>query len=585
MSIRNDGRSCSRLRTRTGTMLVAVAAILGSAAAAQEIAPPTGITWDFETRDLRGWTPTGRAFAFQPTLGDNPTARNRGQPSNHRGRYWIGTFERYGGRRGQSPGDTAGDGPIGTLTSLYFTVPGGTLTFLVGGGSDPRTTRVELAVVVDPIEGMERSELVVSGRNTETMSEVTWNLEPFRGRRARLRIVDSSSVGWGHINADDFRFSQWEPRVEVPDVSALTSVEAQQRLESAGLVLGRREPSQLDPRSDSVVAQRPPPRSSAVRGSAVTLYVVERAQRIRRGLVPDLLGVHEGALRESLAVRDLRLGAMTESAAVAPRRTVVAQRPPPRSEADSGSAVSVVLADPQLVIVPPLRGLPVAVAERELQRAGLVLGRADPPPADVRRDTVVDQRPLAGDTVPYGTPVDVVVGQQRDTGPPPQVTVVPDVRSLTLAEARRQLGAARLEVGQVQPSPDARLDSVVGQTPLPETTVAPGTAVELTLAARPTGPDGPPPPRSRLPWGVPVLVLLVGASALLVHRRRRVSFHKSTLRARAVRDAKPGDVECTGELVEVDVRLRVDRNAAGRSVQADGLTIREEQTPRGGNGG
>ncbi len=46
-----------------------------------------GITWDFETGDLRGWTKTGNAFEFQPTYGDNPTARHRGQPSNHQGQY------------------------------------------------------------------------------------------------------------------------------------------------------------------------------------------------------------------------------------------------------------------------------------------------------------------------------------------------------------------------------------------------------------------------------------------------------------------------------------------------------------------
>jgi hypothetical protein len=53
-----------------------------------------GIAWDFETGDLGGWTPTGDAFAFQPTLGDNPTARHRGQPSNHQGQYWIGGYEK-----------------------------------------------------------------------------------------------------------------------------------------------------------------------------------------------------------------------------------------------------------------------------------------------------------------------------------------------------------------------------------------------------------------------------------------------------------------------------------------------------------
>ena len=36
-------------------------------------------TLDFEEGDLRGWEATGTAFRFQPTLDDNPTARNRDQ--------------------------------------------------------------------------------------------------------------------------------------------------------------------------------------------------------------------------------------------------------------------------------------------------------------------------------------------------------------------------------------------------------------------------------------------------------------------------------------------------------------------------
>ena len=40
---------------------------------------------DFETGDLTDWEKDGEAFDFQPTWGDNPTARNRGQPSEHQG--------------------------------------------------------------------------------------------------------------------------------------------------------------------------------------------------------------------------------------------------------------------------------------------------------------------------------------------------------------------------------------------------------------------------------------------------------------------------------------------------------------------
>lgn len=169
---------------------------------------PFNFTLDFEDGDLRGWvldnTDTNNAFFFQPTFGDNPTARQRGQPSNHQGLYWIGTYERYQGNRMHRPGNVQGDLPVGTLTSPVFTIPGGTLSFLIGGGSSFET-RVEL-VILDPMNQSEERVFYATGRNHETMQRVTWDLNEFKGRRGRIRIVDASRSGWGHINADDFQF-------------------------------------------------------------------------------------------------------------------------------------------------------------------------------------------------------------------------------------------------------------------------------------------------------------------------------------------------------------------------------------------
>lgn len=165
---------------------------------------PRQVTWDFETGNLQGWTKQGTAFDFQPTFGDNPTARHRNQPSNHNGRYWIGGYEKYQGFPGQKPGDIQGDRPIGTLTSPRFTIPAGILSFLVGGGNSFKT-RVELMVSGQRV-------LYVTGQNTETMHRISWNLTPYAGKRGYIRIVDESSGGWGHINVDDFKFVGAEAR-------------------------------------------------------------------------------------------------------------------------------------------------------------------------------------------------------------------------------------------------------------------------------------------------------------------------------------------------------------------------------------
>ena len=165
-------------------------------------------TLDFETGDMRGCIPTGDAFYYQPTLGDNPTARKRGQPSGHQGKYWIGTYEKYQGRPGQKPGDIQGDRPQGILTSARFTIPSGNLSFLIGGGSGFQT-RVELLLLEGgDIEFQKETRVFyASGENNETMHRVTCDLTPYAGKTGRIRIVDGSSEGWGHINVDDFRFS------------------------------------------------------------------------------------------------------------------------------------------------------------------------------------------------------------------------------------------------------------------------------------------------------------------------------------------------------------------------------------------
>ena len=169
---------------------------------------------DFETGDLTDWEITsGDAFDFQPTYGDNPTARNRGQPSMHQGDWWLGLAEAYQGpnnNHGQQPGQLAGNGqadlPQGTLESIEFKIIGETMNFLMGGGNRPWDANPEPCCVNLVINGeVERTATGVQNAEggNETLTRREWDVADLKGEIAQIVVVDNSSGGWGHPNFDD----------------------------------------------------------------------------------------------------------------------------------------------------------------------------------------------------------------------------------------------------------------------------------------------------------------------------------------------------------------------------------------------
>lgn len=160
---------------------------------------------DFETGDLTDWEKEGTAFDFQPTWGDNPTARNRGQPSKHQGEWWLGLFEKYPGKDkakalGVNPGATQGDAPQGKLTSIEFKIIGDSMNFLIGGGNHPWGGNTPCCVNLEINGDVERT---ATGNATETMSRKEWDVSDLKGKIAKLVVVDQNSGGWGHPNFDD----------------------------------------------------------------------------------------------------------------------------------------------------------------------------------------------------------------------------------------------------------------------------------------------------------------------------------------------------------------------------------------------
>ncbi|MCZ6490218.1 MAG: DUF1080 domain-containing protein, partial [Acidobacteria bacterium] len=148
----------------------------------------------FEDGTLRDWTATGDAFAGQPIKEDTISQRWAGQASGKEGLYFIGGYE------------LLKDGVEGTLTSVPFAVTHPYASFLFAGGAQS-STRIDVVLADHP----DKVVLSVQGAKREQMTRVSVDLRAHQGEKIFLKVVDSSSGAWGHLNFDDFRFHATKP--------------------------------------------------------------------------------------------------------------------------------------------------------------------------------------------------------------------------------------------------------------------------------------------------------------------------------------------------------------------------------------
>ena len=150
---------------------------------------------DFESGDLRDWTPSGNAFDKQPVRGDLVSKRRSDQKSNHQGEFWVGGFE------------IQGDDGVGTLTSAPFKVTHRWASFLLAGGRW-QETRVELIRADDNLTFYP----VNAGNEDETLRPVVVDMERHIGREFYIRLIDERKGHWGHLNFDHFVFHEGNDR-------------------------------------------------------------------------------------------------------------------------------------------------------------------------------------------------------------------------------------------------------------------------------------------------------------------------------------------------------------------------------------
>jgi hypothetical protein len=94
---------------------------------------------------------------------------------------------------------SAGDAATGEMWTLPFDIEGDAIELYVAGGDHP-----EAGVVLE-VDGLRVAE--ATGCKLEVLGRRVWNVAPYRGHRAVLRIIDRTRSAWGHVVVD--RITEW----------------------------------------------------------------------------------------------------------------------------------------------------------------------------------------------------------------------------------------------------------------------------------------------------------------------------------------------------------------------------------------
>jgi hypothetical protein len=140
------------------------------------------VVFDFEDQTTwDGWIKVGPAWGEGPVASSLP---DQGPVRRAGGDRWASSMHK-------------GDDSVGTVMSPEFTIDRPKLRMRVGGGND-HGLRVELLVAGE-------NALVVWSPEPESerFRDADLDVSGFQGRVARIRLVDETTGGWGHINVDE----------------------------------------------------------------------------------------------------------------------------------------------------------------------------------------------------------------------------------------------------------------------------------------------------------------------------------------------------------------------------------------------
>jgi eukaryotic-like serine/threonine-protein kinase len=279
-----------------------------------------------------------------------------------------------------------------------------------------------------------------------------------------------------------FRGGDDGQQVGVPDVVGETQEQATTLITGRGLVLGTVTEEETDDENavGTVLRQDPAPDTRVEEGTEVDLVVAVAPETV--AVPANLVGLTEEEARAAIEGAGLTVGTVTpreDDEAEAGR--VLETDPASGEEVPVGSAVNLVVAEsPEPVAVPAVIGRTQEDARAAIEAAGLQLGNVESRSSGQPAGIVLETNPAGGTEVERGSSVNIVVSSGAAKVRVPNVTG----QDVTAAEATLLQQGFEV-IRQPQDTCDVPVDTVMAQTPAPDTEVDQGSRVVLTVAQEP----------------------------------------------------------------------------------------------------
>jgi beta-lactam-binding protein with PASTA domain len=223
-----------------------------------------------------------------------------------------------------------------------------------------------------------------------------------------------------------------------------------------------------------------------------------------------LLERHVELALQMLERARLRAGRIERRMSPREAETVLQQFPGPGERVPVGTRVSLVVAEPEMIVVPRVLDRRLEEAREVLENARLLVGELESRVGDAEPGTVVGQNPGPGERVATGSRIDLRVA----VAPTLQMSRVPDVTGLSLAKAFRVLEGRQL-VPEVAGNGESDLETarVVEQDPAGGTMAVSGDVVRIVVSEA----------GRTIPWGgiIGVLAAAGGAGLALLRTVKR----------------------------------------------------------------